>query len=170
MRLFAGSYAPQGWLPCEGQLLAINDYQELYQLLGNTYGGDPGATFALPDMRGRVPVGVTYFPGVQPERIGLALGTETVTLTPDQLPAHSHSLSASSAPATENSPEGNSFATTASNVLLYPDSNKPTVAPRAFSQLSISSATGPAQPHDNMMPTTAIGYIIAVAGIFPDHG
>ncbi|MEQ1725168.1 MAG: tail fiber protein [Sphingopyxis sp.] len=167
IRIFAGNFPPSGWAFCDGQLLSVATNETLFTLIGTTYGGDAVNSFGLPDLRGRIPVGVGAGPGLPPVALGQMFGSEAVTLTPDTLPPHSHSLSASSVPATAHSPENISFAATTADVRMYPDSNKPTAAPRAFSPAIIRSATGGAQPHDNMMPTTAIHHIISLQGYVP---
>src|SRR6478672_8078884 len=104
IRMFAGNFAPAGWMFCEGQLLPISEYETLFNLIGTTYGGDGQSTFALPDLRGRIPM----HPGnghVQGERAG----AETVTLTTSQIPVHNHALLATSAVGTQSSPAGNYY-------------------------------------------------------------
>src|SRR3954453_6845221 len=117
IRLFGGNFAPAGWAFCDGSTLPISEYDTLFNLIGTTYGGDGQETFALPDLRGRVPVhqGTASGPTFQ---LGESGGTESVTLTAQQIPAHSHSLLASGSQGTDNSPAGRLPAVT-QNVRLY---------------------------------------------------
>jgi microcystin-dependent protein len=152
-------------------MLTCSQYPALFAVIGIAYGGsgsgDSASSFALPDLRGRVPVGAGKGPGLSTYGPGAECGVETVPLTPWQLPQHSHRLFAASASADQRSPEAASFAATASDVRIYPDSAKPTIAPREFSPQAIDSATGWAEPHENMMPTATISYIIALEGVPP---
>lgn len=163
IRLFAGNFAPNGWALCQGQLMAIAENIVLFQLIGTTYGGDGQNTFALPDLSGRVPVHQGQGPGLSPRVIGEKGGTETVTLTAAQMPAHSHTLVASSAAAQAAAgPSGSVLAATSVN--LY-DTNPPTTA-------MAGAAIGPAggsQPHENRAPFVAMNYIISLFGIFPSQ-
>lgn len=160
IRLFAGSFAPLGWMFCQGQMLSIAEHEVLFQLIGTTYGGDGQNTFALPDLRGRVPLHQGQGPGLSPRNIGEMAGVETVTLTPAQLPAHSHVLQASAATATVTTPGGALLAPTA--VASYDNG----AASTAMAAAAVGTAGGN-QPHENMAPTLAISYIISLFGIFP---
>src|SRR6266481_8082864 len=102
IRMFAGNFAPAGWMFCEGQLLPISQYETLFNLIGTTYGGDGQSTFALPDLRGRLPL--HFGNGFTLAETG---GAETVTLTTQQIPAHTHAMIASTAPGTQNAPSNN---------------------------------------------------------------
>ncbi|MGQ2980998.1 MAG: phage tail protein [Polaromonas sp.] len=155
IRLFAGNYAPLGWQFCNGQLLSIADYDVLFTLIGTTYGGDGQQTFAVPDLRGRVPMhqGQGY-------TLGQMGGTETVTLLSAQLPAHTHTLRASTLAATGSTPGSAMLAAT--SIASY-DTGAATT-PMAASGVGVS---GGSQPHDNMAPTLAVNYIISLFGIFP---
>src|SRR5512138_1687522 len=121
IRMFAGNFAPYGWMFCEGQLLAISDYETLFNLIGTTYGGDGQSTYALPDLRGRIPIhmgngyGTTFV-------LAETGGVEEVALTVQQIPAHSHALMASSVPGTSSAPQDNVLASTTTG-LLYIDEN-----------------------------------------------
>lgn len=157
IRMFAGNFAPVDWALCNGQLLAISAYEALFNLIGTTYGGDGVNTFALPDLRSRVPLqmgnGFT---------IGQQGGTETVTLTTNQLPAHSHLPKADSTAATLPVPSANYWAAS-NNYNQYAPGNS---AAAAFATQAIS-ATGGSQPHNNLMPYLTINFIISLFGIFP---
>src|ERR671938_1293457 len=106
IRIFAGNFPPAGWMFCEGQLLSISENETLFQLIGTTYGGDGQSTFALPDLRGRIPL--HFGQGFTLAETG---GTETVTLTVSQIPAHSHPLLATSAKANQTNPTSNLLGT-----------------------------------------------------------
>ena len=164
VRLFAGNFAPNGWALCQGQLLAIAENTALFQLIGTTYGGDGLSTFALPDLRGRVPLHQGAGAGLSNRLIGQTGGSEQVTLTAAQLPAHTHAQLASKVPAQAAAgPSGSVLA--AASVNLY--GNGPPTTPM------VANATAPnsgGQPHDNMAPFLAMNYIIALFGIFPSQG
>ena len=160
IRMFAGNFAPAGWMFCEGQLLPISEYETLFNLIGTTYGGDGQSTFALPDLRGRVPL--HFGNGFTLAETG---GVETVTLTVSQIPAHSHPLLCSSDIASSASTAGNVAATT--NVVnVSPYGTDQPVA--AVSPNSVSS-TGGSQPHDNFQPYLCVDFIISLFGIFPSQ-
>jgi microcystin-dependent protein len=154
IRMFAGNFAPVGWLFCQGQTLPISQYDVLFNLVGTTYGGDGQETFALPDLQSRVPVhqGAGY-------PLAQTGGAETVTLTTAQLPVHSHAPVATAA-ATGTSPSQNQWASYANNEY---SSQPPAdgLAPNAL------SAAGGGQTHDNLPPYLVINFIIATEGIYP---
>ncbi|MGN6809839.1 MAG: phage tail protein [Thermomicrobiales bacterium] len=158
IRMFAGNFAPAGWMFCEGQLLPISENETLFNLIGTTYGGDGQSTFALPDLRGRIPVH---------QGNGFILaetgGAEEITLTVSQIPAHGHALLATLNQAVQNQP---------SNALLaqMPTQNAfPYGADNPLAQLNANSVTsvGGSQPHTNFQPYLCINYIISLFGIFP---
>jgi microcystin-dependent protein len=157
IRMFAGNFAPAGWMMCEGQLLPITENETLFQLIGTTYGGDGQSTFALPDLRGRVPVH---------QGNGFILaetgGAESITLTVQQLPVHSHPLVASVADGTSVNPGGAVLAQTQPGIARYFE-DAPTVnmSPQAISSI------GGSQPHENMQPYLCVNFIISLFGIFP---
>jgi len=156
IRMFAGNFAPAGWMFCEGQLLSISENDVLFQLIGTTYGGDGQSTFQLPDLRGRLPVHQgNGFPLAQTG------GVETVTLTTTQIPAHSHPVLATTNSNTASLPNGGFLA---AGPDIY-DVNIPgtsTMAP------AISSVGG-SQPHDNFQPYLCVDFIISLYGIFPSQ-
>jgi microcystin-dependent protein len=158
IRLFAGSFAPVGWAFCDGQLLAISQNEVLFNLIGTTYGGDGQNTFALPDLRGRVPVhqGNGYV-------VGQSGGVETVTLTAAQMPPHQHAMHASSNGA--STAHGPSEVLGSSATMRFYGSGTPNMAmdPNAL------TAVGGTQPHENMPPFVAINYIVSMFGIFPSQ-
>jgi microcystin-dependent protein len=164
IRMFAGNFAPAGWMFCEGQLLPISEYTPLFALIATTYGGDGESTFALPDMRGRLPLhqGNGYV-------LAEAAGVEEVTLTVSQIPSHSHSLFAL-AP-TGSAPNGNATHTTPSGNMLAGGTIKAYSSSAPGATLNMNAAMvksfGGSQPHENKMPYLCVSYIISLYGIFP---
>ena len=166
LMLFPGTFAPKNWQLCNGQLLPINQNSALFALLGTTYGGNGITNFALPDLRGRVPVHQgTLAGGGGSYAMGQSGGVETVALTVNHLPLHIHSATgtpttASSQPATQTDPEGHVFAVPTDGSLAY----SPTAAGAAA-----SAATGLNQAHSNIQPYLSLNICIALTGIFPSR-
>ncbi len=158
IRMFAGNFAPAGWMFCEGQLLPISENETLFQLIGTTYGGDGESTFALPDLRGRVPIhqGNSFI-------LAETGGVETVTLTVQQIPAHSHPMLASTTTATTADPTGNVLAVAPLATTFAYGSDNPLTA---LSPATVG-AVGGSQPHDNFQPYLCVNFIISLFGIFP---
>ena len=157
IRMFAGTFAPAGWMFCAGQSLPIAENEALYQLIGTTYGGDGQETFNLPDLQGRLPV----HNGTSGPPISEAAGVESVTLTTQQIPVHNHAWLTSTAGGSSNTPQDN--VTAAPPVMkLYRFTTPDTTLPPT----TIGPAGG-SQPHENLMPFIAINYIISLFGIFP---
>ena len=167
--LFAFPRVPTGWQLCDGSLLPISEYDALFSLIGTTYGGDGQVTFAVPDLRGRVPLHQGQQPGRPMFLLGEMSGSETVTLTVSNLPSHGHPLAASAAnPPSNPSPApgtGVGFATTAGSVTAYAP-NATAALPRMLAQQTVRIAGGNA-PHDNMMPTLVMNYCISLYGVYP---
>ena len=161
IRMFAGNFAPVGWMTCEGQLLPISQYETLFQLIGTTYGGDGQSTFALPDLRGRVPIHVSG-----QHVIGEQGGSEHVTLTTQQLPVHTHLVRASAQAATAGTPAGNVPATTTGTTKLYAFASG---SPTTNMSSSAVASVGASAPHENRMPYLTITFIISLVGIFPSQ-
>lgn len=162
--MFAGNFAPRGWALCEGQILSINQYQALFSILGTTYGGDGRTSFALPDLRGRVPTQQGTGPGLTPRRLGERFGSETNTIVTSQLPAHHHNyekIGRTSDVGDSSNPIGAGLADTGSRDREY-KSGLPAEA-------AITSNTGGGQPVNNMQPTLAVNYIIALIGTYPSR-
>jgi microcystin-dependent protein len=157
--LFGGTFEPDGWAFCDGRLLKIQDNTALFSLLGTTFGGDGRITFGLPDLRGRVPMHAGTGPGLTPRQPGDVLGSETVILSADEMPPHSHALATSSEQGDSNR-AGNAFLARA---LIYSATGP---ASTALAPSSIAP-TGSGAPHANMQPTLCINYIIALQGIYP---
>ncbi|MEI7607935.1 MAG: tail fiber protein [Rhodospirillaceae bacterium] len=168
IHLFAGAFEPDGFLFCDGQLLNITEHEDLYSLIGNTWGGDNVKTFALPDLRGRLPIGQGHGPDLTDRVIAQTGGTETVTLTVAEMPAHSHPFNAVSTPATTTQ-IGNTvlYAATKDGYLGYvTNGSTPAPTPAVLAPSSIGS-NGGGHPHDNVMPCIALNYIICVEGLYP---
>ena len=156
IRMFGGNFAPAGWMFCEGQLLPISENDTLFNLIGTTYGGDGQSTFALPDLRGRLPI--HQGGGFTLAQTG---GVETVTLTVQQIPAHTHPLLGSSGNGSQANPSGNVLASSAI-LKLYALENAD--APMASNSIG---PVGGSQPHDNFQPYLCVSFIISLFGIFP---
>ena len=172
IRTFAGNYIPEdqpAWLPCNGQSLAVSQYQELYSLIGTTYGGNGSTTFALPNLNGALPIGQGTSTENLTYAIGSGGGSVTVVLTEAECPQHTHTLYASSTQANTNTPSPQvGFAAVPGTDLLYVDTAKPIQpAPVLFSAQSVSPV-GAGTAHANMMPSTAITYMIATQGYYPE--
>lgn len=164
IRMFAGNFAPAGWAKCEGQLLPIAQNTALFSLLGTTYGGDGQTTFALPDLRGRVPMGDGSGPGLTPRILGETAGSETNTLTIAQMPAHNHTVNASTADGDQNVPTGTIPANTKTLDKEYTATSANTVM-----SPSMIGVSGGSQPVNNVQPFLSVTFIIALQGIYPPH-
>lgn len=160
IRMFAGNFAPAGWMFCEGQLLPISEYETLFNLIGTTYGGDGQSTFALPDLRGRIPLHVGS--GFTLAENG---GAEQVTLTTAQMPAHTHAFLGSAANATTTSPTNNVPATLPEVTTFAYGTDLP---PATLSAQAVSNVGG-SRAHTNFQPYICINYIISLLGIFPSQ-
>jgi len=160
IRMFGFNFAPRGWAKCEGQLLPISSNTALFSLLGTTFGGDGRTTFGLPDLRGRAAIGDGSGPGLTPRSWGAKGGQETVTLTAQQIPSHTHQLHAAAEAANESKPGGNELA---SGTFYHAAA---TDAPMAASSIG---NTGGSQSHTNMQPWLAMNYCIATTGIYPSR-
>ncbi len=157
------NFAPRGWALCDGQLLPISQNAALFSLLGTTYGGDGRTTFALPDLRGRAPIHQGQGSGLSARTIGSRLGVEEVTLTTNEMPAHTHSLNAfdglanqqspvRTVPATEPTGQTATYSTQPANSVMSPEA---------------IGTTGGSQAHSNMQPSLTMNYCIALEGVFP---
>lgn len=155
IRMFGGNFAPAGWMFCDGSLLPISENETLFQLIGTTYGGDGQSTFAVPDLRGRIPIH---------QGSGFILaetgGAEEITLTVSQIPAHSHPMLAVAATPNSNNPGGGLTAQPTASI--YNNSAVAVnLAPQAIGSI------GGSQPHQNMQPYLCVSFIISLFGIFP---
>jgi len=160
------NFAPKGFALCAGQLLPISQNTALFSLLGTQYGGDGKVTFALPDLRGRVTVGKGQGPGLSMYDMGEMAGTATETLITQEVPPHTHTLQGNVAPAAQTTPAGNSAARGGLGVSLYsPDAqNAVAMNPQAL------TPAGGSMPHNNVTPSQALNWIIALQGVFPARG
>ena len=158
IRMFAGNFPPNGWMFCEGQLLPISENEILFQLIGTTYGGDGESTFALPDLRGRIPLhqGNNFI-------LAETGGAEEITLTVQQIPAHSHAFLGTANNPSGNEPTNNVPATSTGSTVFYFGSDQPytTLLPSSLSPV------GGSQPHTNFQPYLCVDFIISLFGIFP---
>lgn len=167
IRMFGFSRTPNGWQACDGSLLSIAEYEVLFTLIGTTYGGDGQTTFAVPDLRGRLPIHQGQGPGLSNYVIGQLSGTETVTLIQTQMPAHTHTLVATTSASTAITPGPTLLPGTVSGDTFYVNTiTGNTAAPMSGQMLAPS---GNSQPHDNTMPTLTVQYCIAWAGIYPSQ-
>ncbi len=161
IRMFGGNFAPAGWMFCEGQLLPISEYDTLFNLIGTTYGGDGQSTFALPDLRGRLPLHLGSDPNGNTYTLGQNGGAESVTLTTQQIPAHTHVPQAQSSNGSQASPANNLWAASPLNQF---SSATPASADAFASSIGL---TGGSQPHDNFQPYLCVDFIISLFGAFP---
>lgn len=170
--MFAGNFAPTGWMLCQGQLLPIAQYSALFAILGTSFGGDGVRTFGLPDLRSRVPVGTGQGPGLTNYVIGEQAGSESVALTVNQMPSHNHMVGVSNAAGTSTDPTnqlvgqintGTSRQPTTTAMGYAPVPQTGTMAPGAVSM------NGNNQPHANIQPVLGITYCIAYQGVFPSR-
>jgi microcystin-dependent protein len=168
IRMFGGSFAPAGWMTCDGQILPISEYETLFNLIGTTYGGDGQSTFALPNLAARFPLhqgtnGTTNY------TIGQNGGVVSVTLSTNQIPSHTHPIIADGNNATTGSPTNAYYANAApANLFTVPNGPQNPDPPnfRNFNAGMLPNQGG-SQPHDNLQPYLAITYIISLFGIFP---
>lgn len=154
IRMFGGTFAPSGWAFCDGQVLPISENETLFQLIGTTYGGDGESTFALPNLKSRTP----RHSGTTP--LAAMEGTESVTITTQQLSVHNHGFLASGASASDVSPQ-NALGAEPASKRIY----RAPAAPGAMA--GFASPAGGSQPHENMQPFLCINFIISLFGIFP---
>jgi microcystin-dependent protein len=170
--LFPCNFAPKGWALCEGQLIAIAQNTALFSLLGTYYGGDGIRTFALPDLRGRVPIGQGQGPGLSQYDLGSVQGQEIVVLSSSQSPAHTHPFPAFAAPATTNAPsgalpaEGHGAGRAGGNVNTYAPLQNATATKLASGQVGVAGGN---QPHNNLQPYLTLNWCIALEGVFPSR-
>ena len=162
IRMFAGNFAPSGWMLCQGQILSIQQNAALFSILGTTYGGNGTNNFALPNLSSRVPVGTGTGSGLSSRTLGEVGGEETSTLTIQQIPAHNHAIYVSSSVGTTENPANMYFSRNAAGIPEY--SSTITTTTMGSSAVSI---VGGGQPHNNMQPFVVINYIICVSGSFP---
>lgn len=160
IRMFGGNFAPAGWAFCNGQLLPISENDVLFTLIGTTYGGDGQDTFGLPDLRGRLPMHMGSGAGLTPRTLSETGGVESVALTTQQIPNHTHAPMADSNNGNQATPQNGIWAAAAAS--RYSSS-----APNLAMNNTLVGAAGGSQPHDNLMPYLAVSFIISLFGIFP---
>ena len=165
--LFGGNFAPRGWAFCDGQLLPISSNSALFSILGTSFGGDGRTTFALPDLRSRVPMHAGHGPGLSLRQIGQKVGVEDVTLTVPEMPQHHHEMFVASAAPDNARPQGDALATT--NIYVNNNAQEPSTQPTTALHERTMSSVGGSLPHNNMQPTLCINYIIALQGTFPSR-
>ena len=165
IRMFAGNFAPAGWMFCDGQLLPISENETLFQLIGTTYGGDGESTFALPNLQSRVPIHMGTFGGTTFQIAEMA-GTESVTLSTQQIPIHTHAHGCSDGNQAANSADPTNGVANKSDLSQFNSAGYDNVSQMGNPPLS-SDPTGGSQPHENCQPFLCINYIISLFGIFP---
>ena len=163
IRMFAGNFAPNGWMFCEGQTLAISENDVLFNLIGTTYGGDGMETFNLPNLASRVPIHQGTGPDGTTYQMGEMAGTEQETLTVQQIPNHSHPLTATGDTGSSTQPAGNVFAQDASLKMYRVQAQDTNMNAQAI------GPSGGSQPHENLQPFLCINFIISLFGIFPSQ-
>lgn len=165
IRIFPFNFAPKGWAFCDGQLLPLSQNTALFSLLGTTYGGDGKSNFALPDLRGSVPMHPGQGPGLSLHDLGEKSGSETVTLLQSEIPSHSHAMNAQNVPLGGiQAPAGASFNRPASGNQFSPAGSTVAMAPATL------APAGGDQPHNNMQPYLTLNFCIALQGVFPPRG
>lgn len=169
IRILGFSFAPVDWAYCDGQQMPISQYQALFAILGTTFGGNGTTTFGLPNMQGNAPMHWGSGPGLTPRTLGETLGTASVTLTSQQLPAHSHAFFAAATPSDSTklvaTPASNAQLSTSNPGKLYTTTTTP---PVSFSPKAIGPA-GQSQPHDNLQPLLTMNFCISLNGLFPSR-
>lgn len=163
IRMFAGSFAPAGWMFCDGTQLPTSEYETLFNLLGTNYGGDGQSTFNLPDLRGRVPIHQGTGPSGTSYVLAQNGGVESVTLTTQLTPTHTHAMTATNVIGTQVNP--------ANNILANSQGPQPYIQENPDANLNAQTITsvGGTQPHDNLQPYLGINFIISLFGIYPSQ-
>jgi microcystin-dependent protein len=161
IRVFALNFEPRGWAACDGRLLPISVNTALFSILGTTFGGDGRTTFGLPNLRGRIPLGAGAGPGLTPRNLGESAGTETVTLSLNQLPPHNHAAKCNSGNGNQYGPANHYWAQDAGGAKEYGATGTGKMSAAAI------GLAGGSQPHSNLQPYTVVNYCIALTGIFP---
>jgi microcystin-dependent protein len=164
IRMFAGNFAPNGWMFCEGQTLPISENEVLFQLIGTTYGGDGQETFNLPNLASRVPIHMGTGPDGTTYQIGEMAGTEQETLSTQQIPSHTHPFTGAQTTGNENLPAGNVLAESPGGIQPYIED-----APSSAMNAQSITPAGGSQPHENTQPFLCINFIISLFGIFPSQ-
>ena len=164
IRMFGGNFPPNGWAFCDGSLLPISENETLFNLIGTTYGGDGQSTFALPNLQSRVPIHAGQGPGIsQSYQLGEAAGVESVTLSQQQIPSHTHAFVVSTAVANSTTPNGQVLAQSTQRAIYFEATTTTNLAANAL------GAAGGSQPHENLAPYLCINFIISLFGVFPQQ-
>jgi len=167
IRMFGGNFAPRAWALCNGQILAIANNDALFSLIGTIYGGDGRSTFGLPDLRSRIPVhsGNSTGPGLSSWALGQKAGFENCILTQDQIPAHNHALVVSDTQGVSGTPYETLYGkTTGTNKMFYKEFD---AAQTGEFNSETMGTTGGSQPHENIMPSMGLSFIICMQGLYP---
>ncbi len=164
--MFAGTFAPSNWAMCNGQLMPISQNQSLYNLIGTKYGGDGTTAFALPDLRGRIPIHMGQGANLSNRQIGESGGVEEVTLSVDQMPSHTHSPRCAIHVTNQQYTPVNNLWTTEPQAQLYPYDNSGKAPAGTMASLAIRPAGG-GQPHSNLQPYLTVTYCICLSGLYP---
>lgn len=168
IRLFGFTRVPDGWIACNGALVAISQAEVLFTLIGTTYGGDGQSTFAVPDLSSRVPIHYGNGPGLSPRPIGAAAGSEGVTLVSSQMPQHDHPMVATTGVANSKQiSQSVEFATVPGDTMYTGNVDGLSSATTSPSSTSLAGSN---QPHDNLMPTLTVQFCIAYQGLYPTPG
>jgi microcystin-dependent protein len=163
IRVFALNFEPRGWAACDGRIMPINVNTALFSILGTTFGGDGRTTFGLPDLRGKIPLGAGTGPGLTARELGASGGTETVTLSANQLPSHNHAAKCNSGNGNQYGPANHYWAQDAGGAKEYGATGTGQMSAAAI------APAGGSQPHGNLQPYTVVNYCIALTGIFPSR-
>ena len=163
IKIFAGNFAPRNYAFCEGQLLPISQNTALFSLIGTTYGGDGRRTTALPNLKGHAPMHPGVGPGLTSRRLGQRSGTETVTLSVNQMDKHTHFLRATVSRGSSGQPGGNAFNRSVGDTAYHTPTNLTGMS------ASMTANTGSSQAHNNMQPFLTLNFIIALAGLYPSR-
>ena len=163
IRMFAGNFAPNGWMFCEGQTLAISENDALFTLIGTTYGGDGQETFQLPNLASRVPIHMGTGPDGTSYQIGESGGVESVTLSIQQIPIHTHPFLASTDVSNSNAPANQVIAQSTQRAVYFEANTTTALAPTSITPV------GGSQPHENCQPFLCINFIISLFGVFPSQ-
>ena len=163
IRIFAGNFAPRSWAFCDGQLLPIAQNTALFSLIGTTYGGDGRTTTALPNLQGRAPMHPGRGPGLTSRRLGQKGGTETVTLTEAQMPAHNHTLRGTVSRGGSSQPQGNAFNRSVGELAYNTANNLKGMS------AAMAANNGGSHSHNNVQPYLTLNFIIALQGLYPSR-
>jgi microcystin-dependent protein len=161
--MFGGNFQPLGWVFCDGRLLPISENDQLFALIGTTYGGDGQSTFAVPDLQGRLPIHAGQGGGLQNYTLGETGGAESATLTVQQMPAHTHPFLASQSGGTSGNPQNNTIGSPPTLTMFIVDNPVTPLLPQSV------QAVGGSQPHENRMPFLTITFIISLFGVYPSE-